>query len=84
VYAEGPVAWVDVVSGGPPAPGALAHSQPGDEGMHLGLTIVRWIAAQHGGRLRYEHVEGRNVFGFSLRPVRADVSRVTAEADQES
>ena len=83
VYAEGPVAWVDVVSGGPPAPAALADPPPGDEGMHLGLTIVRWIAGQHGGRLRYEHVEGLNVFGFSIRPVRAGVSRVTAEPDQE-
>jgi signal transduction histidine kinase len=83
VHAEGPVAWVDVVSGGPPTPAALADLAPGDDGMHLGLTIVRWIAAQHGGRFRYEHVEGRNVFGFSTRMVRGGVSRVTAVAARD-
>lgn len=63
---------VEVASGGAPAPAVEADSEPGEEGMHLGLPIVRWIAAQHGGRFRYEHLQGINVFGFSI------VSHVTA------
>jgi signal transduction histidine kinase len=79
VYAEGPAAWVEVASGGAPAPAAQASPEPADEGMHLGLTIVRWIAGQHGGRFRYEHLEGINVFGFSVLPMPAGgVSHVTA------
>lgn len=68
VHADGTAAWIDVSSGGPPVPEAvtLADSPPEDEGMHLGLTIVRWIAAQHGGELRYEHTRGVNLFGFSV------------------
>jgi signal transduction histidine kinase len=66
VHAEGPVAWVEVASGGAPVPAALLEAAPADDGMHLGLTIVRWIAEQHGGRLRHEHGRGVNVFGFSV------------------
>jgi signal transduction histidine kinase len=80
VYGEGPVAWVEVASGGAPTRSAEADPPPNDEGMHLGLTIVRWIAGQHGGRFRYEHMEGVNVFGFSVLPDPAGVTHVTAGA----
>ena len=68
VHADGSAAWIEVASGGPPVPDALAlaDAPPEDDGMHLGLTIVRWIAAQHGGGLRYEHTGGSNLFGFSV------------------
>jgi signal transduction histidine kinase len=68
VHADGSAAWIDVASGGPPVPDvlALADDPSEDDGMHLGLTIVRWIAAQHGGELRYEHTDGVNLFGFSV------------------
>jgi len=84
VHAEGPVAWVDVASGGPPAPAVSTDTAPGDDGTRLGLTIVRWIAGQHGGRFRYEHVRGINVFGFSLRLAPAGVSPVTAVPAQDA
>ena len=80
VYGEGPVAWVEVASGGAPIQSAEADPPPSDEGMHLGLTIVRWIAGQHGGRFRYEHVEGVNIFGFSVLPDPAGVLPMSRQA----
>lgn len=32
----------------------------------LGLTIVRWIASEHGGMLTYDRKDGRNVYGLVL------------------
>jgi signal transduction histidine kinase len=66
VYSEGRIAWMAVASGGPPIPAAHLEAVPGDDGMHLGLTIVRWIAMQHGGRLQYEQAGGVNIFALSL------------------
>jgi signal transduction histidine kinase len=57
---------VEVASGGSPLPSTLIEAEAGDDGAHLGLTIVRWIAGQHGGRLWYEHRDGVNVFGLSV------------------
>ncbi len=66
VSREGSTVRVDVSSGGSSVPVRLLEVDPGNDGMHLGLTIVRWIAAQHGGRLRYERQDGINVFGLGL------------------
>lgn len=59
-------ALVNVASRGAPLPSTVVEAAAGDDGAHLGLTIVRWIAGQHGGQLWYEHHDGVNVFGFSV------------------
>src|SRR5690349_1943213 len=66
VCAEGEAAWLAVAGGGFPVAAAKLAAAPADENSHLGLTIVRWIAAQHGGRLEYQHVGGVNIFALSL------------------
>ncbi|HEY8258242.1 MAG TPA: HAMP domain-containing sensor histidine kinase [Gemmatimonadales bacterium] len=66
VSASDSTALVEVASGGSPLPSTLIEAEAGDDGAHLGLTIVRWIAGQHGGRLWYEHRDGVNVFGLSV------------------
>jgi two-component system, OmpR family, sensor kinase len=66
VCAEGETAWLAVAGGGPPVEMANLEAAPGDENSHLGLTIVRWIAGQHGGRLEYQHVDGLNIFAVSV------------------
>jgi signal transduction histidine kinase len=66
VCAEGEAAWLAVAGGGPPVAPARLEAAPAEENSHLGLTIVRWIAGQHGGRLEYQHVGGVNIFAVSL------------------
>jgi signal transduction histidine kinase len=66
VCAEGEAAWLAVAGGGLPVAPAKLDSGAADENSHLGLTIVRWIAGQHGGRLEYQHAGGVNVFALSL------------------
>jgi two-component system, OmpR family, sensor kinase len=64
--AEGEAAWLAVAGGGLPVDPAKLDSGAADENSHLGLTIVRWIAGQHGGGLEYQHVDGVNIFALSL------------------
>ena len=71
VSMNGSHAWVAVASGGPPVPDAVVDAPPGDEGTHLGLAIVRWIAGQHGGAVQYTRAEGTNVFAFSVDTTRS-------------
>ncbi len=66
VSVDDSTSWLHVAGGGSPLPPALVEAEAGDDGAHLGLTIVRWIAEQHGSRLRYEHREGMNVFSFGI------------------
>ena len=66
VYAEGEVAWLAVAAGGPPVAEARLEAAPAEENTNLGLTIVRWIAGQHGGRLEYRHAGGLNIFALSV------------------
>jgi two-component system heavy metal sensor histidine kinase CusS len=66
VCAEGEAAWVAVAGGGHPVPAARLEGPSADENSRLGLTIVRWIAGQHGGRLEYQHADGVNIFALSL------------------
>lgn len=77
VSVEASIPWVKVAGRGSPLPRAVVEADAGDDGAHMGLTIVRWIAQQHGGRLRYEHREGTNIFGFSVA-MEAVVSPPTA------
>jgi two-component system heavy metal sensor histidine kinase CusS len=70
--AEG-AACVTVSSAGPPVSprGAGAGAEHG-----LGLSIVRWIAEQHHGRLEYQSESGRNIFVLTLPDaVAADSTR---------
>jgi len=66
VCAEGEAAWLAVAGGGQPVGVATLDAASPDENGHLGLTIVRWIARQHGGQLEYRHVGGLNVFALSV------------------
>jgi signal transduction histidine kinase len=66
VYGDERTAWLAVAGGGPPVDAVRLDAVPTDDGMHLGLTIVRWIAVQHGGRLEYRHAGGVNIFALSM------------------
>ncbi len=68
VFTEDAIPWLEVAGRGRPVAPELINADPGDEGVRLGLTIVRWIAKQHGGRLRYRHADGLNLFGLSVAP----------------
>jgi|AMFO01.1.fsa_nt_gi Signal transduction histidine kinase len=68
-WRDGPRAVVDVVSQGAPVPReALAGERPPGGGelqgdrRGLGLSIVRWIAGVHAGRLEVAHADGANTF----------------------
>ena len=67
-YAGHGRAFVEVSSGGPPPPAAVLHEpaalpHPGGAS-GLGLSILRWIAAAHDGRLAYARRGDRNVFSL--------------------
>jgi signal transduction histidine kinase len=65
---EGEAAQILVASHGPPIT-PDAGSEPAaanGEGRGLGLSIVRWIAGEHGGVFVVERQDGRNVVGFRL------------------
>ena len=60
-FTEGREARLEVSSGGPSWKGSV----PVDRSHGLGLSIINWIAAAHGGRLGHRHEDGANVFSFS-------------------
>lgn len=73
--ATGTGARVEVTSAGALVPvEVLADATDGarPDKPSLGLSIVRWIAAVHGGGLNYRHAEGANVFTFELRATPAE------------
>ena len=39
-----------------------------NDGAHMGLAIVKWIAGTHGGRLSHRHADGANAFSLELKP----------------
>lgn len=70
-YADGTTACLCIASFGEPsqhatriAPDAASTTSNGRQG--LGLTIVRWIASEHGGSLAYEHEAGFNLYRLQL------------------
>jgi signal transduction histidine kinase len=59
-----------VESPGPPVETDASASDQNGEG--LGIAIVQWIAAAHGGTLEYARASDANRFSLVLRPVASD------------
>ncbi len=65
----GPGARIDVASAGAPVAPELLNGNDEDTSTDrngLGLSIVRWIASAHGGRLAYARADGVNTFTLEL------------------
>jgi signal transduction histidine kinase len=62
-----------VVSSSGPAV-TLEPIEADGDGSGLGIAIVQWIAAAHGGELEYTHFEGSNRFALVLRSPKGAVT----------
>lgn len=67
-YPTGDEAHISVASSGPPvSPDLVSPDTGGDDQLRgLGLSIVRWIAGIHGGRMEYRRVGDTNLFVLEL------------------
>ncbi len=65
-WRSGDEVWLEVASDGPPLDGVAVRAEENVEANGLGLTIVRWIAGEHQGRLAYRHTNGVNTFAVVL------------------
>jgi len=60
-------ACLRVTSAGPPISENLLHRGSEDDSSRgIGLSVVRWIATAHGGKLDYVQEAGRNVMVMCL------------------
>jgi signal transduction histidine kinase len=60
-------ACLRVTSAGPPISENLLHRGSEDDSSRgIGLSVVRWIATAHGGKLDYVQDAGRNVMVMCL------------------
>jgi len=60
-------AYLRVTSAGPPISDNLLHRGAEDDSSRgIGLSVVRWIATAHGGKLDYVQEDGRNVMVICL------------------
>ena len=60
-------ACLRVTGAGPPISEDLLHRGADDESSRgIGLSVVRWIATAHGGKLDYIQESGRNVMEIRL------------------